>query len=67
MDKKKVDVLFAVEKPKIDWRVICVGMLCLTLVELYAISQGHNGTLRMLFFALVAGAIGVTIQNPLKK
>ena len=54
------------KKEKIDWRLVAVGLLCLTAVEMLALTLGHNGTLLKLFLVIVALAIGVTIPNPIK-
>ena len=54
-------------KQKVDWKVLAIGMVCLTIAELYALSQGINGTIFSLFLVIVGGVIGVTIPNPLKK
>lgn len=53
-------------KQKIDWRVIVTGLFCLTLLELYALSLGINGVLLATIIAIVAGAIGISIPNPIK-
>ena len=47
-------------KQKIDWRVICVALVCLTAIEIYALSQGINGTILSLVIAVVAGIAGWT-------
>ena len=43
---------------------ICVGLICLTIIECYALSKGINGTLMLLVVAAIAGAIGVSIPTP---
>jgi len=55
------------KKQLIDWRVICVGIICLTGLEIYALSQGLNGTVLKAVLVAIAVAIGVTIPNPLQK
>jgi len=55
------------KKQKVDWKVMCVGMLCLTAAEIYAISQGINGIIFSLFMLVIGGAIGVAIPNRFKK
>jgi len=55
------------KKTKVDWKVICTGLVCLTISELYALSQGINGTIFTIYVAIIAGAIGVFVPNPLKK
>ena len=48
---------------KIDWRVLCVGLLCITALELYALSQGINGTIFTLVVAVIAGVLGFTLPQ----
>ena len=52
-------------KQKIDWRIVCTGLVCITGLEIFAISQGFNGTLLKGVLVVIALAIGVTI--PLDK
>ena len=54
----------AKKKKQIDFRVIITGIICLTGLEIYALSQGIDGTLFTFVIALIAGAIGVTIPAP---
>ena len=49
---------------KTDWRVILGGMVCLTAAEIYALSQGINGTMFSVFIGIMALAIGVKIETP---
>ena len=51
---------------KLDWRIVCVGLVCLTAAEITALFLGYNGTLLKAFLVIVALAIGVIIPNPLK-
>ena len=48
---------------KVDWRVVCVGMICLTAAEIVALMNNINGTIFTIYAAIIAGAIGVMI-NP---
>lgn len=52
-------------KKKIDWRIVCVGLICLTAAEITALILGYNGTLLKSFLVIVALAIGVVIPNPI--
>ena len=52
---------------KVDWKVVCVGLSCLTILECYALSQGINGTLLKIVLIAIAAVIGITIPNPLKQ
>lgn len=51
-------------KKKVDWRIVCVGMVCLTAAEITALMLGFNGTLLKMFLVIMALAIGVVIPNP---
>jgi len=53
------------KKQKIDWRVSIVAIICLSILELAAMSYGINGTMRTIIFSLIALIVGVTIPNPL--
>ena len=52
---------------KVDWRIVCVGIICITSLEIYALSQGINGTLLKLVLMVIAGGIGLILPNPLNK
>ncbi len=52
-------------KKKIDWRIVCTGILALTILEVYALSQGINGVLLSGIIMIIGLAIGITI--PLDK
>jgi hypothetical protein len=58
MSKKK--------KEKIDWRILCVGLVCLTILEMYALSQGINGVLLLIVLSIIAGVVGITITSPIR-
>jgi len=54
----------SMKKQKIDWRIICTGLVCITGLEIFAILQGINGTLLKMVLVAIAMAIGVTIPTP---
>jgi hypothetical protein len=54
------------KKTKVDWKIVVTGLVCLTIAELYALNQGINGVLFTAYVAIIAGAIGVFVPNPLK-
>ena len=54
-------------KEKIDWRIVCTGLVCITSLEVIALSMGFNGTLLKSVLIALSIAIGITIPNPLKK
>ena len=58
MTKKKIK--------KINWKVGCTGLICLTAMEIYALSQGIDGVILSTVIAIIALAIGVSIPNPIK-
>ena len=43
---------------------ICVGIICLTILEVYALYLGINGKILMTVIAIIAMAIGVVIPTP---
>lgn len=49
---------------EIKIEIIITGIICLTILELFAISQGINGTLLTIVVAIIASAIGVFIPMP---
>ena len=53
------------KKKEIDWRIVITGIIALTALEIYALSQGINGAILSIVIAVIGLAIGVTI--PLDK
>lgn len=45
-------------------KVLITAMICLTIVELYAIHSGINGALLTIFVAVIAGVAGIVIPQP---
>ena len=41
-----------------DWKTVCVALVCLTLLEIYALSQGINGAILSIVIAVIAGIAG---------
>ena len=52
------------KKDKIDWKVLSVGIVCITVLEIYALSQGINGIVLTAVIAVIAGVLGITIPTP---
>ena len=52
---------------KVDWKIICTGILCLTGLEIFALSKGINGVLLTTVVSIIALAIGITIPSPFNK
>ena len=55
------------KKQPIDWRIVVTGLVCLTVLEMFALWRGFNGTLLTVVLAAIAGVVGIVIPNPLKK
>jgi len=47
----------------IDWRISIVAILCLTGIEIAAILNGVNGTMRSIIFMLIALIVGVQMPQ----
>lgn len=47
----------------IDWRIVVTGIVCITLIELFALYQGINGVLLTGVIAVIAAVIGVTLPQ----
>ena len=47
----------------VDWRIIIVGMVCITIIELYALSKGINGLISTSVIGTIALAIGVAVPK----
>ena len=47
-----------------DKHVVITGVICITLLELLALSLGFNGFLLRAVLVAIAAAIGITIPTP---
>lgn len=52
------------KKEKIDWKIVCTGIVCIAALEAFALYKGINGTIFAVVIAVIAGAIGVVIPTP---
>jgi|TARA_R100000501_G_C2611632_1_gene106118 hypothetical protein len=50
-------------KQKIDYRIIITAMLCITGLEIYALSQGINGVLLTTVIGVLAAIVGIAIPK----
>ena len=50
-------------KQKVDWRIICTGLVCLTILEGYALALGYNGTLLKGVLIIMALVMGLTLPQ----
>ena len=53
-------------KKKVNWKIVCAALVCLTSLEIYALSQGVNGALLTLVIAIIAAIAGITIPSPVE-
>ncbi len=54
-------------KKKVDKVVLCVGIVCITALEICALLLGYNGTLLKGVLVVIALAIGITIPTNIVK
>ena len=57
----------AKKQKEIDWRIVITSLVCLTVLEIYALSQGINGTIFTIVMVAIAAIAGITIPNPIKR
>jgi len=55
--------IMKIKKKKVDWKVACTAIVCLSLLEIVAIQNGINGTMRSIIFALIALIVGVQMPQ----
>ena len=54
------------KKTKIDYRIVCAGLFCLTGIEVCALIKGIDGVLLSSIIGIIALTIGVVLPNPIK-
>jgi len=54
-EKKKVK--------QVDWKLSAIAVLCLTGIEIAAMSYGINGTLRTIIFGMIALIVGIQLPQ----
>ena len=50
-------------KPKVEWKVRVVALVCLTVLEIIAMQQGINGTMRTIIFSMIALIVGIQLPQ----
>ena len=50
-------------KYKIDKSIVITGLICITIIELYALSKGINGVLLTVVIGIIAAGIGIVIPK----
>lgn len=53
-------------KEKIDWRIVITAIICITLLEAWAMYNGVNGKLFGIVLVVIAGLAGFAIPSPFK-
>ena len=51
------------KKQKVDWRISGIAIVCLTMIELAAIYNGVNGTMRTIIFGMIALIVGIQLPQ----
>jgi len=54
-------------KKIMDWKVLCVAVIVLGVMQIFAMHYGINGTFRTYIVGAILLALGVALPNPLKK
>ena len=50
-------------KKKVDWKVACTAIVCLSILEIAAMHYGINGTMRTIIFSLIALTVGIQLPQ----
>lgn len=50
-------------KKPIDWRLSAVAIVCLSVLEIVAMQNGINGTLRTIIFSMIALIVGIQLPQ----
>ena len=50
--------------PKIDWRIVVTALVCITVLEIYALSQGINGVQLAIVIGAICTVAGIAIPRP---
>ena len=51
-------------KKKVDWKIACTALVCIAVLEVYALSKGINGVLLTALIGIMAGIAGLMIPTP---
>ena len=50
-------------KPKVDYKVSIAAIICLTTMEICAMMNGINGTMRTIIFSMIALIVGIQLPQ----
>ena len=48
----------------IDKEIVIMAIICLSVMELFAMHYGINGTMRTIIFTIIAALAGVALPTP---
>ncbi len=51
-------------KAKIDANVLCIGIVCITIIEIVALLMGMNGLMFKSVIGIIALGVGISIPTP---
>lgn len=51
------------KKEKVDWKLASVAIICLTILEICAMFNGINGTMRTIIFTMIALIVGIQLPQ----
>ncbi len=51
------------EKLKVDWRITIVALICIAIMQMYALYLGHNGFILTTVIGVFALAIGISLPQ----
>jgi len=51
-------------KNNMNHRTLCLGIVCITILEIIALLKGFNGTLLKSVIAVIALGVGIIIPTP---
>jgi len=50
-------------KIKVDWKISITAIVCLSIMEVCAMFNGINGTMRTIIFTMIALIVGVQLPQ----
>ncbi len=51
------------DKKPLDWKIVITAIICISGIEVYALSQGLNGVLLTGSVAIIAGLAGLSLPQ----
>ncbi len=50
-----------------DWRIVCISIICVTVIVVVGVLTGHNGSVMMGGLAIVGGLGGFAVGKVLNR